>query len=112
MSSFEWYKPRRREPYISIVKYRIGFSSELIREMERPEYVKVGYSDESKSMAIQHCNKDDEHAIKVTGKINPRILTRGLIRYLIDKGVPVEGKVTKYKATWNEVDKLCLVELA
>ena len=115
MNKFEWYKPRSNRPYISIAKYRIGFSDGLIKEMGRPKYVQLGYSDEMKSMVIKllpdlHI-ENNEYRIKVTGGKTPRIVNRGFIRYLISKGIKVEDKARKYIAEWNEEDNICLVEL-
>ena len=111
MNKFEWYKPRSNRPYISIVKYRVSFSDGLIKEMGRPEYVKLGYSDESKSMMIKPCISDDEYKIKVTGGKTPRILSRGFIRFLISKGIEIGDKSRKYIAAWDKEDMICLVEL-
>ncbi|MBA7584053.1 hypothetical protein ES708_26005 [subsurface metagenome] len=111
MNKFEWYKPRSGRPYVSIVRYRVSFSDGLIKEMGRPEYVKLGYSDESKSMVIKPCISDDEYKIKVTGGKTPRILSRGFIRFLISEGIKIEDKAKKYIAIWNEKEKICCVEL-
>ncbi len=111
MNDFEWYKPRSGRPYVSIVKYRISFSDGLIKEMGRPEYVVLGYSNESKSIVIKPCISDNEYKIKVTGGKTPRILSRGFIRFLIAKGIEIGNKSRKYIATWNKEDGICLVEL-
>lgn len=109
--NFEWYKPKRNRPFVSIVKYRINFSDSLIEEMRRPEYVELGYSDETNLMAIKPCIKDSEYAIKVTGRRVPKILNRGFIRFLIGKGIQIENKTRKYIAVWNAKDGICIVEL-
>jgi len=111
MNNFEWYKPRSNRPYVSIVRYRISFSDGLVEEMGRPSWVKLGYSDESKSMVIKPCLSDDEYKIKVTGGRTPRILSRGFIRYLISKGIQVGDRARKYIAIWNKEDNICLIEL-
>jgi hypothetical protein len=115
MNKFEWYKPRSNRPYISIAKYRIGFSDGLIKEMGRAKYVQLGYSDEMKSMIIKPLPdlhiENNEYRIKVTGGKTPRIVNRGFIRYLISKGIKVEDKARKYIAIWNEEDNICLIEL-
>ena len=109
--NYEWYKPKSCRPYISIAKYRIGLSNGLMKEMGKVKWVKLGYSDETKSMVIKPCDPDDEYRLRITGGIGPRIVNRGFIRYLISKGIQIDDKVRKYIAIWNTEDKICLIEL-
>ena len=115
MNTFKWYKPRSNRPYISIVKYRICFSDGLIKEMGRPKYVQLGYSDETKSMVIKPLPdlhiENNEYRIKVTGGKTPRIVNRGFIRFLISEGIKVEDKAKKYIVIWNEKENICCIEL-
>ena len=107
--NIDWYKPKKNKPYISVTKYRIGFSESLFKEMGKFKYAKMAYSDGS--IMIKPCDEDDECAIRVTRGKAPRIVNRGFIRYLISKGVKIEDKAVKYIAEWNAEDGICLVEL-
>ncbi len=114
---FEWYKSQKGKAYISLMKYRMGFSSKLVKDMLKPKYVQLGYSDEAVSMAIKPLPslhiEDNEYGIKTTllSGNTMRVVSRGFIRFLISKGVVIEDKAKRYKAVWREEDKVWCVSL-
>lgn len=96
---------------MSLGKHRIGLSKKLFDNMDKPKYIQLGYWDKEKSVVIKPCGEDSEYKIEVkAGKYPPRINNKGFIKFMIDNGINIEDKTKKYKAIWDNKDKVGYVK--
>lgn len=110
MNNYEWYKPEIGDSYMCIGKCRIGLSKKLFEDMDKPKYVQLGYWDKTKSIVIKPCDENSKYKIKIkSGKYPPRINNKGFIGFIINKGIKLEDKARRYKAIWDEENKVVTI---